>query len=303
MRRPGTSDRDAFLLDAAAGRIVTHVGFADTGMRDVARRDGHWLHARLAAVARSLVGVDVDADGVAEAKEAGYEAHLIDCRDPADVARAAVRPAELLVVGEVIEHVDSVGAFLDGLRALATPDGTMIVTTPNAFRLLNVAATLTGRELVHPDHVSWYSWYTLINVLERHSWRVVAFHPYAGASVRGTGRSAVGARGRTRRGPAIRALPRERPDSHLSASSHRHLTTIARLRVDLVGRSRGRCGACGGPRTNRWYATSSGDIQPGGEVGDVLEVALHPSPNTSSASRSSRNGRGAGCACRSRGSC
>jgi 2-polyprenyl-3-methyl-5-hydroxy-6-metoxy-1,4-benzoquinol methylase len=171
-------DRDAFLLDAAAGRVVTHVGFADAGMRDVACRDGHWLHARLAAVARSLVGVDVDAAGVAEAKEAGYEAHVIDCRDPDDIARAAVRPAELLVAGEVIEHVDSVGAFLDGLRALTTPDGTMIVTTPNAFRLLNVAATLTGRELVHPDHVSWYSWYTLINVLERHSWRVVAFHPY-----------------------------------------------------------------------------------------------------------------------------
>ncbi len=171
-------DRDEFLLGAAAGRAVTHVGFADATMRDVARRDGRWLHARLAGVARDLVGVDIDVEGVAEARAAGYEAHAIDCGDPADVARAAIRPSELVVVSEVIEYVDSVGAFLDGLRALTTPDGTMVVTTSNAFRLMNLAATLTGRELAHPGHVSRYSWYTLVSVLERHSWQVVAFHPY-----------------------------------------------------------------------------------------------------------------------------
>ncbi|MDT3443961.1 hypothetical protein [Pseudofrankia sp. BMG5.37] len=188
-------DRDEFLLGAAAGRAVTHVGFADAGMRGVARRDGRWLHARLATVARGLVGVDIDADGVAEARAAGYEAHLVDCGDPADIARAAIRPAELLVVGEVIERVDDVGVFLDGLRALTAPAGTMIVTTTNAFRLMNVAATLTGRELARPGDVSRYSWYTFVNVLERHSWRVVSFHPYESSEyeARGGARLALAA--------------------------------------------------------------------------------------------------------------
>ncbi|ONH30608.1 hypothetical protein BL253_12750 [Pseudofrankia asymbiotica] len=183
-------DRDEFLLGAAAGRVVTHVGFVDATVRDdIARTDGRWLHARLAGVARDLVGVDINVDGVAGARAAGYEAHAIDCEDPADIARAAIRPAELVVVGEVIERVDGVGAFLDGLRALTTPDGTMIVTASNAFRLMNLAATLTGRELAHPRHVSRFSWYTLVNVLERNSWQVVAFHPYEDSEGAAPGRA------------------------------------------------------------------------------------------------------------------
>jgi len=177
-------ERDEFLLGAAAGRVVTHVGFAATDARDNGRHDGHGrhddrgLHAGLAAVTRALVGVDTDQATVAQARAAGFECHAVDGWDPAAISRAAIRPAELLVVSEVIEYVDGVGAFLDGMRALTTPDGTMIITVSNAFRLMSLAATLTGRELVRPGQVARYSWYTLANVLERHSWRVVAFHPY-----------------------------------------------------------------------------------------------------------------------------
>jgi hypothetical protein len=171
-------ERDGFLLGAAAGRVVTQVGFADAGPRGQARRDGGWLHARLATVARSLVGVDVDPDGVAYARAHGFEAYQVDCRDPEQVTRAAIRPAELLVVADLIDQVDAVGPFLEGLRALAAPSATMIVTTPNASRLVNTAAALVGRELAHLDCVGRYSWYTLVNVLQRHGWPVVGFHTY-----------------------------------------------------------------------------------------------------------------------------
>jgi len=184
-------DRDEFLMGAAAGRAVTHVGFMDAGRRDAVRRDDRWLHARLATVARDLVGVDVDVDGVAAARATGYKAHVVDVGDPVGVARAAIRPAELVVVGEVIECVTGMGAFLDGLRALCTPEGTLIVTVPNAFRLMNIVGMLTGRELAHPGQVARYSWYTLVNVLERHSWRVMSFHPYEDSEGEPPGRARV----------------------------------------------------------------------------------------------------------------
>lgn len=168
-------DRESFLVEAARGRRVTHVGFTEEGSRARSQRDGHWLHARLDAVSAHLVGVDIDEVGVEQARAQGYEVYLSDCRDPADVARQGIPPADVVVVGEVIEHIDSVGPFLDGLHGLAE---TMILTTPNAFRLANFIAGLCRIECVHPDHVAWYSWFTLSNVLARHGWQVERFHTY-----------------------------------------------------------------------------------------------------------------------------
>jgi len=195
--RVTTVEREAFLVEAARGRRVTHVGFGETGSRAGSQREGHWIHGRLRLVASHLVGVDIDAESVAQAEAQGYEVYLADCRDPADIARQAIPAAEVVVVGEVIEHIDNVGPFLDGLHGLISPTGSMIMTTPNAFRLTNFAAGLRGIEFVHPDHVAWYSWSTLKNVLERHGWRVERFHTYVPprrgllAPIRGTTRNRV----------------------------------------------------------------------------------------------------------------
>jgi len=203
-------DRDDFLLGAAAGRTVTHVGFVPAGGDGLGLggfgpgrpgglgRDVRWLHARIATVARDLVGVDVDAAGVARARAAGYDGHTVDCGSPAEVARAAIRPAELVLVGEMIDQVDDVGAFLDGMRSLTTSAGTMIVTTPNVFRPHNLVATLAGRDTALPGQVSWHSWSTFANVLEKHRWRIVTLRPYTidGAQARGGARWAMAA-GRT----------------------------------------------------------------------------------------------------------
>ena len=52
------------------------------------------------------------------------------------------------------------------------PDGLLVVTTPNAYRLLNFLAPVGGVELVHPDHTAWHSPHTLATLLARGGWEV-----------------------------------------------------------------------------------------------------------------------------------
>lgn len=166
-------DRVGFLVDAARGRRVVHVGFVDSGCWEYHDRFDSWLHAHLDAVAAELVGLDLDAAGVARARELGFAAHAVDCSDAAAVAALGLEPADVAIAGEIIEHLDDSGSFLDGLHALVRPGGTLIVTTPNASGLLNAgAAALAGYEVNHPDHVTLYSCYTLSNLLGRHGWQV-----------------------------------------------------------------------------------------------------------------------------------
>ena len=171
-------DRVAYLCEHAAGRRVIHVGFVDSGCRTMQEQAGAWLHGHLLPVASSLVGIDVDETGVQAATDAGYEAYAADCRDADALAALELKPADLVIAGEIIEHLDDPGAFLAGLHTLVAPGGELIVSTPNAYGLFNVFASLARREINHPDHVLMFTWRTLTNLAARHGWEPVATAVY-----------------------------------------------------------------------------------------------------------------------------
>ena len=174
-------DRIDDLCARARGRSVIHVGFVDTGCRTMNTGTGTWLHAHLDRVATSLVGVDIDETGVKEAVDAGYEAHALDARDAAAVEAAGIEPAQLVIAGEVIEHLSDPGSFLDGMHNLLAPGGQLVITTPNAYGLINVFASLGNKEINHPDHVVMFTWRTLTNLASRYGWEHVETRMYVPA--------------------------------------------------------------------------------------------------------------------------
>ncbi|MCX7620756.1 MAG: methyltransferase domain-containing protein [Acidimicrobiales bacterium] len=171
-------DRLEYLTDKARGRSVIHVGFVDSGCRSMNQEAGAWLHAHLASSATKLIGLDIDEAGVKEATDAGYEAYAVDCRDREAIAAAGIEPAQLVIAGEVIEHLDDPGSFLSGLHNLVAPGGELIITTPNAYGLFNVFASLSRTEINHPDHVVMFTWRTLTNLAARHDWEPVETRMY-----------------------------------------------------------------------------------------------------------------------------
>lgn len=165
-------DRMAWLLERCAGKRVIHVGFADTGCRSAQDRAGQWLHARLLEVTSELVGVDTDMAGIAAATAEGFEVYQADCTDAQAVSALQIEPADVVLAGEVIEHVGAPGPFLGALLKLCKPDGVLIVTTPNAYGLVNVAASVLRRvEINHPDHVVMFTWRTLTELMRRSGWQ------------------------------------------------------------------------------------------------------------------------------------
>jgi len=160
------------LVEFARGKRVVHVGFVDEHRLATKLGQGIWLHARLAEAATGLVGLDVEPEGVRWATEHGFEAHAVDAQSPEAVAALGLEPADVVVAGEVIEHLDAPGPFLRAMRELVTPDGLLVVTTPNAYRLLNFLAPAAGVELVHPDHTAWHSPHTLTSLLARSGWEL-----------------------------------------------------------------------------------------------------------------------------------
>jgi SAM-dependent methyltransferase len=182
--RAALVDRFDYLGELARGKRVIHIGFTDAGFRTMQDRTDRWLHAHLDRSAKELIGIDVDEPGVQEARSQGWEAYAVDCTDRAAVEALALEPAEVVIAGEVIEHVPNPGALLDAIHPLVAPGGRLVVTTPNAAGWLNPMASLGGYEVNHPDHLVMFTCTTLTSLLGREGWELVETRSYC-PSVKG----------------------------------------------------------------------------------------------------------------------
>jgi 2-polyprenyl-3-methyl-5-hydroxy-6-metoxy-1,4-benzoquinol methylase len=171
-----------YLLDAARGRRVLHVGCVDHPYTERRLADGTLLHARLAEVAAELHGIDTSKVGIQTLRDAGYVNLAVVAAEQMPSERPfGCRTFDVIIAGEVIEHLSNAGKFLDAMRFLL-PKGTgkLIITTVNSYCAFRFAYTLlTGREGVHDDHTAYYSPRTLRRLLERHGFEVCDLKFYA----------------------------------------------------------------------------------------------------------------------------
>lgn len=152
-------DRKDFILDLVKGKRVIEFGASG------------WMHDEIVKAAKACAGVDrVDGPGVK-----GF--------DLDDVSEQGLpetdEPVDLIVCGEVIEHLSNPGWFLTRLRKqfAGVP---VVITAPNAYASGGLKAIQTGIENVNIDHVCWYSYRTLRTLLERAGYSVTLAGWYNG---------------------------------------------------------------------------------------------------------------------------
>lgn len=175
---PPLVDRVDHLVAAAAGRRVLHVGCANAPYTADSLAAGTLLHDRLRATADLVIGVDSDRDALdlLAARDSGPLLHV---ERSIEEHLDEIPAVDLVVAGEVVEHVDDAGGLLRSLRAVMVRDGAeLVITTINAYgalRMLQYAWPRRGplSEPVHPDHVAYYSIRTLGLLCERQGLEVV----------------------------------------------------------------------------------------------------------------------------------
>jgi 2-polyprenyl-3-methyl-5-hydroxy-6-metoxy-1,4-benzoquinol methylase len=127
-----------------------------------------WLHAKIKEVAKSVYAVDVDRSAIEKIKSLGYEVEYGDAQN-----FSIGRKFDLVHAGELIEHLDNAGGFLKSVREHLTPDGLLLLTTPNGLRISNTIYAATGGLKVNWQHTCWYCEYTLKTLLDRMGLEVV----------------------------------------------------------------------------------------------------------------------------------
>ena len=173
-----------FVLEAIRGKKVLHVGCAGGLLSDAAVRQyasslvpKTGLHARMLDVACELAGLDVSEEKLAAMAAAGVGGKLIvgDIAAPHPPQEAGAN-YDVVVLADVIEHLDNVGNALRNCAQLMSNEGVLIVTTNNAFYIGALLKLLARYESVHPEHTCYFTYRTMHRMLDVCGYEIAEFY-------------------------------------------------------------------------------------------------------------------------------
>jgi len=148
-------ERQTFILKKCLDKTVLDIGCF-----------GH-LHREIKKVAKVAYGID----------------HKMIPDDPTffqlELTRSPLpelKDVEVVICGEVVEHLSNPGLFLEELRAKYHCE--TIFSVPNAFGSFHVSWIRQGKENVNEDHVAYYTYKTFTTLLKRYGYKVSEFYWY-----------------------------------------------------------------------------------------------------------------------------
>lgn len=141
----------------SASDVVLDVGFSGQGIK---HDNPDWPHGILLNRAKEVYGLDIELDSAHQGNSHYVQASAENFSFPVAF--------DVIVAGDLIEHLSNPGKFLDCALQHLKPNGKLVLTTPNTFNLFNMAEKLTKREpTVNPDHTFYFNSKVLVKLLEK----------------------------------------------------------------------------------------------------------------------------------------
>lgn len=171
----GYTDRIPFILERCRSKRVLDVGVVG----NVYGRDGRrerfvvtGLHTDIRAVAAHAIGVDPSPAEMPVLIERHPEMDLrmgdVECL----AETIPVEQVDLVVLGDVLEHLSNPGRALDSIAPFLAGGGQLLATCPNAYGGPNWLRFLLGHYRESPTHVTAHTKLTLANLFARHGYRI-----------------------------------------------------------------------------------------------------------------------------------
>ena len=161
-------DKFTSIVKMCEGKTVLDVGCVgqDKGFDHEA-----WLHGRMKKVASKIIGADINQEGIDAMNSEGYEVYQ------PDVLEGMNQKFDLVIMGDVIEHVNDPGQFLSFYAQFLNENGKMVICTPNAFGIRYIIQVLFyGKPGTNEEHTLAFDPYVMLELFSRIDLNPVEFY-------------------------------------------------------------------------------------------------------------------------------
>lgn len=163
-RRDIATTKEIYVVEAVKGKTVLHVGCTDSPITEKKHKAGILLHELIEKSASEVVGIDLCELGVQYMKDAGFKNIRVMNAEKMEFDRCF----DVIVAGDLVEHVSNPGLFLQQIPKLLATNGRLILSVPHAFsRNWAYSMWYRNKELVHKDHCCYYSPKTMATLCSR----------------------------------------------------------------------------------------------------------------------------------------
>jgi 2-polyprenyl-3-methyl-5-hydroxy-6-metoxy-1,4-benzoquinol methylase len=129
------------------------------------------LCSKIKKTAKSLVLIEIDSLAAKKLKEYNFDV----IKGNAEKVKIN-KKFDVIILGDVIEHVDNVGLLIDNMIKHLKKDGEIIISSPNPFFIGHFFNVITFRKpKIQYDHTSFIAEDNLKEICRRHSLKLVDF--------------------------------------------------------------------------------------------------------------------------------
>ncbi|WP_062307761.1 class I SAM-dependent methyltransferase [Polynucleobacter sinensis] len=146
------------------GRDVLDVGCVNHDISNIS--NDSWQHAAIKSVASNLLGIDYLESEVAELNKLGYRVIAADATKPIEIEERF----DVVVVGNLIEHLSSFEGLFKNIEKLLKPGGCALISTANPFYCEQYFYSAFKNDIVvNQEHTCWLDPVTLDQLSQRFS--------------------------------------------------------------------------------------------------------------------------------------
>jgi SAM-dependent methyltransferase len=165
-------DKNELILDLCRGKNVLDLGCIDHSAATALELGNNWLHKQIKDVAYHVIGIDILEEDTNKLNDIGFE---IICADVENFDLG--RTYDVIVAGDLIEHLSNIGLFLNSVRNHMHEDTILIITTPNPFNIeQTMSAIFDNVTHVNYQHTTWLSPHNFWELSIRHNLFIVDFY-------------------------------------------------------------------------------------------------------------------------------
>ena len=129
--------------------------------QDIDYSNPNWIHNQIKNVSKSLVGVDINIEGINNINQMGYKIYHYNELN-------GDKRFDILLMLDVIEHVNDPVEFLNDYKNFLKEDGKIIVTTPNSNRAINFVNIFFRNDYsLNYEHTFWFCPKTFLEIVNR----------------------------------------------------------------------------------------------------------------------------------------